>query len=85
MAILRYFNTVVRSHVSVSLIYIDLAATTKMSFNKVERSALDDSMEPSEKTRYTPAIADLYPAIVLKAKGLSLCRTVRKPLRNSAA
>ena len=55
-----------------------------MPFNEVERSALDDTMEPSGKTGYIPAVADLYPAIVLKAKGLSLSRTVRKPLRNSA-
>ena len=72
-----------RSHVSVRVLYIGLAATTKMPFNKVERSALDDTMKPSGKPRYRPAIADLYPAIVLEAKGLSLCRTVHKPLRNS--
>ena len=55
-----------------------------MPFNKFERFALDDTMEPSGKTQYTPAIADLYSAIVLKAKGLSLYQTVCKPLRNSA-
>ena len=37
-AILRYFNTVVRSQVSVRVLYIGLAATTKIPFNA--RSAL---------------------------------------------
>ena len=78
----RYFNTVGKSHVSVRV--LGLADTTKRPFSSDERSALEDTVEPSGKPWCTAAIADLYHAIVLGAKGLLLCQAACKPLMNSA-